>query len=191
MATNSLLTDTQREFLQLSEEDREEKYTKQQRSYHRSAIRDRIRASVEDLALLLEYGDWDEIEEAVDEVDIANGLAFFLADLVPSSDEVPEEMGEEKPGRYATDGDRIQFLELVLERALEDACDARNHNRQYDIDLDIVPREIDPRSAGELQNQLREGEISPDDVEDLYQEGRISRDTFATVVVESDAFDED
>lgn len=60
MAQNSILTDTQREFLRTSESELEEKYTKQQRSYHRQNIRKRIWRALRDFDLLSEEMDGEE-----------------------------------------------------------------------------------------------------------------------------------
>lgn len=176
----ALLTDSQRAYLR-----GEKDYRPSVERDVKRRIRNRIQAATEDLALLLDRSDWEEVEKALDETDITNGLAFLLANLVPPPD-VPGEVGEQKPGQYATDGDRIQFLSHVLEGALGDACDARGHTRDYDISIEIEPKERDPRSAVEFVQQLRDGEITMDRVEELYDEGRISRDTFATVVVKFD-----
>lgn len=190
MTRNALLTETQRNFLYLSEEEREAEYSKQQRSYHRNEIRERVAAGVADFSLLLEH--WDESEWGAISDGTTGALAFFFARFVPASAddpaEFPDEMKEKKPGQYVTDSDQLAFLTFVLERALDRACEARGHNRRYEIE--ISPKEPDQRSAVELQQQLREEKITLDEIERLYEEGRISRDTFATVVVESDTGDD-
>lgn len=58
MPTNSLLTDSQREFLRLSEEERKEQYSKQRRSYYRQEIAERVRRGFDDFSILFEH--WDE-----------------------------------------------------------------------------------------------------------------------------------
>lgn len=181
MTRNALLTEVQRDFLRLSEEERKEEYSKQQRSYHRSEIRERVAASIQDFSLLLDH--WDDPEYQSIATDSMAPIVFCIAPLVPP----PEVEGVERTS--ASEGDSVGFVGFVLEKALEQACEKRGHKRRYSVRL--TPKESDPRSALELQEDLRQGEITPDGVEQLYQEGRISRDTFATVVVESDEFDDE
>ena len=51
---SSILTETQREFLALSDEERQEKYSKQMRSYHQRKIAERVRNAFRDFELLYE-----------------------------------------------------------------------------------------------------------------------------------------
>ena len=51
---SSILTETQREFLIMSDEERQEKYSKQMRSYHRRKINERVRNAFRDFELLYE-----------------------------------------------------------------------------------------------------------------------------------------
>lgn len=55
---NSVLTDKQREFLQKTDEEQSEDYTRQGRSYHRKEIQKRARQAFYDFALL-----YDELDE--------------------------------------------------------------------------------------------------------------------------------
>lgn len=54
MPQNSVLTDKQRKYLRASDSEREEDYTKQQRSYHWNNIRERIWRALRDFDLLSE-----------------------------------------------------------------------------------------------------------------------------------------
>lgn len=56
MGENSILTQTQREFLRLEADQRKEEYSKQQRHYHRTSITERLDRVFDDLELLLEAG---------------------------------------------------------------------------------------------------------------------------------------
>jgi hypothetical protein len=74
MAENSILTETQREFLQMDEEKRKEEYSKQQRHYHRSSIQSRVLRGFGDMPLLDEYADPEEIIEGADLRKLREGL---------------------------------------------------------------------------------------------------------------------
>lgn len=65
---NALLTQKQRGFLQASAEERKEEYTKQQRSYHRREIRNRVQAGIEDFDLLFEHVEKPERERIFSEI---------------------------------------------------------------------------------------------------------------------------
>lgn len=74
MAENSILTETQREFLQMDEEERKEEYSKQQRHYHRNGIQSRVIRGFGDMLLLDEYADFEEIVEGGDLRELRKGL---------------------------------------------------------------------------------------------------------------------
>ena len=80
MADNSILTVTQRTFLRLSREERQEEYTKQQRSYHRGEISERVRtAIVDDMPLILACLDAEEAFEQSDRTELADGIRCTVA----------------------------------------------------------------------------------------------------------------
>lgn len=63
---NSLLTAAQREFLTTPKEKREEKYSKQQRSYHRQNIQERFCAGMGDIRMLVSALSLEDLSEVIE-----------------------------------------------------------------------------------------------------------------------------
>jgi hypothetical protein len=176
------LTPRQREYLR-GEFEYEGQYASQERYKMRQRIKERVGAAMADFSLLLEH--IDDLPAGVDEEGSVDALAFFLSQyLQEDTDEARAERAAEidgkKPGQYITSGDQVAFLEFVAERALGRAAEARGHPRRYDVE--ISPRDQDPRSVTELRQAVEEGDLSRDDLRDLYDEGRISFDRLASVL---------
>jgi hypothetical protein len=182
--THGVLTTRQREFLR-GEVEYGGKYPEQQRYQMRQRIKERAAAGMSDFSLLLEH--IDDLPEGVDQEGSVDALAFFFAQhLHEDTDEARAERAAEidgkKPVQYATDGDQIAFLEFVAERALGRAADARDHNRRYDVE--ITPRDQDPRSKLELKQAIEAGALSRDTFEEMYHDGLVGRDKFVSVMAD-------
>lgn len=95
MAENSILTDTQREFLQMDEEERKEEYSKQQRHYHRKGIQSRVLQGLGDMTLLVEYSDPEEIVDAADLRELQERLEAsvkFVYQMADAAGHDPDEL---------------------------------------------------------------------------------------------------
>ncbi len=83
------------------------------------------------------------------------------------------------PGKQMTSGDRLAWTEFLLGKALERAAEAFDHPRRYEVE--IIPIENDPRSVNEFVQAVRAGELSQDDIAELYREGAISQTKFLKI----------
>ncbi|MFC7155170.1 hypothetical protein ACFQPA_06840 [Halomarina halobia] len=169
--TASLLTPSQREFLRGSSNlsDRGERAA-------RSRIKRRLKAGMEDFTILLDH------RERVPEYEgnPIDALALLLGRGLME----PETGGEETleapmPGKQMTSGDRLAWTEFLLGKALERAAEAFDHPRRYEVE--IIPIENDPRSVNEFVQAVRAGELSQDDIAELYREGAISQTKFLKI----------
>jgi hypothetical protein len=178
-----ILTPKQRDWIR-GELEYDGQYARQQRYKMRRRVKERVGAAMDDFSLLLDH--IDDLPEGVDEEGSVDALAFFFAQhLREGTDEALDdagdaEIGGKNPGQYMTHGDQIGFMRFVLQNALDRAAEARGHPRRYDVE--ITPRDQDPRSKLELRRAVREGDLSRDDLRDLYDEGRISFDKLASVL---------
>lgn len=99
MSRNALLTASQREFLRAGEREREEEYTKQQRSYHRREIRERVKTGVHDFQLIYNHLDDVELqkifdvgmeEEHEDHLEFVHAMRYALQFCYWAAQESPE-----------------------------------------------------------------------------------------------------
>ena len=191
MADSSILTDTQRKYLRMSEDERNEEYTKQQRSYHRGEIRERVRAAIlEDVPVILEKLEPEEIfdpkvgdtitrRELADALRPMVVLAYRLADAAHLD---PEEIiddgvsqGRASRGEYLLecfreDPGRLTLAELKLLRD-EELIDETAFTKVYHGFLESIGIEIPDAIQRQVELADEEGEESFDAEEELDKYG--------------------
>lgn len=162
----SILTNAQREYLR-----GEREVTDSAEREYRTRIRRRVTAGVHDLRLLLEKLESRDLKRALEGTPTDEAIAFLIRRSIPS----PADSGE----REASEGDTIQFIAHIFERAINRAAEVEGHNRRYEVS--VKPRKTDDRSAIELELELRRGDMTLEDLQGLYEGGLISWDTYQEV----------
>lgn len=162
----SILTNAQREYLR-----GEREVTDSAEREYRTRIRRRVTAGVHDLRLLLEKLERRDLKRALEGTPTDEAIAFLIRRSIPSLAD-PEE-------RKASDTDAIQFIAHVFERAINRAAEVEGHNRRYTVDVE--PRKTDDRTPMELELELYRGDMTLDDLQELYQDGLIHGDIYQEV----------
>jgi len=132
---NSVLTTNQREFLRMTDEEREDEYSRQARSYHRKAIRDRVQTAFHDFSLLwqhLDISERDEIfypssEQRLETgTDLIDTIAFLYRFL-------EGDIGDSRPDTW-----RLRFKDIV-EPGIRNGEKMRHpHGHKVTVDAELV-----------------------------------------------------
>lgn len=188
MAQNSLLTETQREFLRASESEREEKYSKQQRSYHRQNIHERLRAGIPDFSIILHNLPPEEIEQALEIREI--GGRGDPGDLILEIG-VADAVGVAHIAYRDRDLGRSEgeFIAKRVEKGIQNALNRLGKTvRSVDVSLEVDvgedidsfggrgPEELAEFSIYELQQVLTEDRITPEQFMAAMEKKGLTRD---------------
>lgn len=173
--TGSILTEKQRDFLNMSEEERHEQYTKQQRSYYRRKIRQRIRAGLEDFQLLVDElpdTERDEIFAAASQRPRTPEYSDLEEDVMHAIMFLYMGMGGESKFRWPLK-DGVSNAEVAL----------GNAEIAVDIDPEFTVDPVRDASLGEVVDLVEEGDADRLSPRDLF--------LLVNVAVRKDAIDFD
>lgn len=157
-SSQGILTDHQREFIQLSEAERKEKYDRRQRYRYRSRIRSRIANAMKDFRFLTSL-EPDEVEDALtpdeDEVDPKSGFPAAFQFLAFAQDVEDEQLypGIDQQPAYE---EFTQAAEKGLERDI-----AERKESVADVSVTVEIEGLQPPKAA--LRQLEHGDISADE----------------------------
>jgi len=171
-----ILSDSDRRFLQATEDEQKEDYTAPARSQRWSAIRERLEAGVYDLALLWEHLGDDERQRVFGRPGPAKGAAD-AEELLDSDQELEQAIEDAIAFLYLAARDTGRDQRELAERAIHTA-EERSSPHAVDVTLDVerlrleyfaenARRKIDtgePLEDVEIRAALEEGVIPPDRV---------------------------
>ncbi|ADJ16805.1 hypothetical protein C497_00220 [Halalkalicoccus jeotgali B3] len=178
---NSLLTDTQREFLRMSEAEREEEFTKQLRSYHKRNILKRLHVGLPDISLILEELPIEDLKEAV-EYDSSfaaqeDTQSLSLSDLVTLAFVIESQLPYLETGAKSQQGRPERRAELMVRAGIMNALEMLGESW---TDLSVVVDRGDPLEELAEQDLMT---LSDDELDQLRSAGFISREEYAEAIL--------
>jgi hypothetical protein len=180
--TNSVLTDDQRQFLEVTEEERQREYSKQDRHYYRKQIKQRVEQGVADISILLDR--WDPEERA--DIFSSSGELWTATSTADAS---------ARPVRSVDSGliDMVAFVwsaardgghtpEDIIREGIRKA--AAEEHREYWIDVNLSVEMHSPEKDPELAKlKMRQGEPLTDAEQSaLLEDAEVPPDVLAAYV---------
>lgn len=178
---NSLLTDTQRKFLRMSQAEREEQFTKQLRSYHNRNILKRLHVGLPDISLILTALPIEDLKEAVeyDSSYVANEDTepLSLSDLVTLAFVIEAQLPHYGTGVQGQQYRPERRAELMVRVGIMDALQLLGES-WTDITVNV--------DRGDPLKELAERDPSTlldDELDQLKRAGLLSREEYARAIL--------
>lgn len=178
---NSLLTDTQRKFLRLSEAEREEQYTKQLRSYHKRNILKRLHVGLPDISIILDELPVEDLIEAVEYDSSYHAKEdteyLFLSDLVTLAFVIEGQQPVHDSGVQGPQDRPEGRAELMVRIGIMNALELLGESWK-DITVNV--------DRGDPLEELAERDLttlSGDELDQLRSAGFITREEYAEAVL--------